>query len=78
VVWDQRDPFSGEDDPPVPFDWPWPATKATAVDALGQPQPAEVVGGRVQLRVSPTPLFVTPTDRPRPPVAGYWGAWIFR
>jgi hypothetical protein len=24
VVWDLRDPFTGEDDPPEPFDWPWP------------------------------------------------------
>ena len=59
VVWEQRDSFSGEDDPPVPFDWPWPATRATAVDALGQPQPAEVVDGRVRLQVSDTPLLVT-------------------
>jgi hypothetical protein len=36
VVWEQRDPFHGEDEPPVAFDWPWPAARATAVDALGQ------------------------------------------
>ena len=59
VVWDHRDSFSGEDDPPVPFDWPWPATRATATDAFGRPQPAEVLDGRVRLRVSVTPLFVT-------------------
>jgi hypothetical protein len=59
VVWEQRDSFSGEDDPPVAFDWPWPATRATAVDAFGQPQPAEVLDGRLHLRVSDTPLFVT-------------------
>jgi hypothetical protein len=59
VVWDQRDAFTGGDDPPVPFDWPWPAPRATAVDAFGQPQPAEVAGGRLRLQVSDTPLFVT-------------------
>jgi hypothetical protein len=59
VVWEPRDSFGGEDDPPVPFDWPWPATGAAAVDALGQPQPAEVVDGRLRLRVSDTPLLVT-------------------
>ena len=59
VVWDQRDAFTGEDDPPVPFDWPWPAPRATAVDAFGQPQPAEVLDGRLRLQVSDTPLFVT-------------------
>jgi hypothetical protein len=58
VVWEQRDSFDGEDEPPVAFDWPWPAARATAVDALGQVQPAEVLDGRVQLRVSLTPLFV--------------------
>jgi hypothetical protein len=35
VVWEQRDSFSGEDEPPVAFAWPWPAGAATAVDALG-------------------------------------------
>jgi hypothetical protein len=59
VVWDRRDPFTGEDDPPVPFDWPWPEPRAAAVDAFGQPQPAEVAGGRLHLQVSDTPLFVT-------------------
>jgi hypothetical protein len=34
-VWEQRDPFHRKDEPPVAFDWPWPA-RATAVDALGQ------------------------------------------
>jgi hypothetical protein len=59
VVWDQRDSFTGEDDPPVPFDWPWPATRAAAVDAFGQGQPAQVLDGRLRLPVSVTPLFVT-------------------
>jgi hypothetical protein len=59
VVWERRDSFSGEDGPPVPFDWPWPAPRAAAVDALGQPQPAEVHDGRVHLRVSDTPLLLS-------------------
>jgi hypothetical protein len=58
VVWEQRDPFHGEDEPPVPFEWPWPAPRANAVDALGQAQPAEVLDGRVRLRVSLTPVFI--------------------
>ena len=40
------------------FDWPWPAARASAVDALGQAQPAEALDGRVKLRVSLTPLFI--------------------
>lgn len=59
VVWDQRDSFSGEDDPPVAFDWPWPEARAAAVDAFGQPQPAEVRDGRVHLETSITPLLIT-------------------
>ena len=56
--WEQRDSFDGEDEPPVAFDWPWPAARAKAVDALGQVQPAGLLDGRVQLRVSLTPLFI--------------------
>jgi hypothetical protein len=59
VVWEQRDSFDGEDEPPVAFDWPWPAARADAVDALGQVQPAELRDGRVALQVSLTPLFVS-------------------
>jgi hypothetical protein len=59
VVWDHRDSFSGEDDPPVPFDWPWPTPRATAVDAFGHPHPAEVREGRLHLQVSNTPVFLT-------------------
>jgi len=49
----------GEDEPPVHFQWPWPAGEARAVDALGQAQPAEVRDGRLELAVSVTPLLVT-------------------
>jgi hypothetical protein len=42
----------------VPFDWPWPAAAATAVDTFGQAQPVELRNGRVQLQVSLTPIFV--------------------
>jgi hypothetical protein len=59
VVWDQRDPFTGEDDPPVPFEWPWPATRAVAVDVFGRPQPAEVSDASLHLQVSGTALLVT-------------------
>jgi hypothetical protein len=59
VMWQQRDSFYGEDEPPVPFEWPWPSSSATAIDALGQIQPVEVRDGRVRLHVSLTPLFVT-------------------
>ena len=59
VVWDQRDSFTGEDQPPVPFDRPWPADGATAVDAFGHIHPAELRDSRLRLAVSVDPLFVT-------------------
>jgi hypothetical protein len=58
VVWEQRDPFTGEGQPPAAFGWPWPAAGAHAVDALGQAHPAAVRDGRVELAVSLTPVFV--------------------
>jgi hypothetical protein len=59
VVWDQRDSFTGEDQPPVPLDWPWSPPAARAVDAFGHAQPAEPGDGRLRLQVAATPLFVT-------------------
>jgi Beta-galactosidase len=59
VVWEQRDSFTGEDEPPVAFEWPWSAATATAVDALRQRQAVELADGRLRLRVSVTPLLVT-------------------
>jgi hypothetical protein len=58
VVWDRRDAFGGEDESPVSFAWPWPADRVEAVDALGQAQPARVAGGRVELAVAVTPVFL--------------------
>jgi hypothetical protein len=31
VVWQQRDSFDGEDEPQMPFGWPWSATRGTAL-----------------------------------------------
>ena len=72
VVWEQRDSFHGEDEPPVAFDWPWPAARASAVDALGQAQPAELLDGRVKLRCRSRPCSSPPTDGSQnpPPTTG--------
>jgi len=59
VVWDRRDAFAGEDEPPVPFEWPWPSGRASAVDALGHAPPVAVRDGRIRLEVSLTPVFVS-------------------
>jgi hypothetical protein len=58
VVWEQRDPFTGEDAPPVPFAWPWSAKHAHAVDALGTKVPVTVEAGRLRLSVSLTPIYL--------------------
>lgn len=38
VLWDHRDTFAGEDEPPVTITWPWPAATVTITDAFGQTQ----------------------------------------
>ena len=60
--WSQVEPEPGRwtfDAVDAFLDWPWPATRATAVDAFGQDQPTQLLDGRLRLQVSVTPLFVT-------------------
>ncbi|MEV0614767.1 hypothetical protein AB0I81_15665 [Nonomuraea sp. NPDC050404] len=59
VAWLRRDGLAGEDEPPVPFAWPWPLPAAHAVDAFGAGVSADVAGGRVRLSLSVTPAFIT-------------------
>jgi len=58
VVWDHRDPFDGEDDPPVTVTWPWPGDKATVTDTFGHSWTVPGQDGRIRLTVCDTPLFV--------------------
>src|SRR5205814_3510328 len=58
VLWDQRDPFDGEDQPPVTVTWPWPAAAATVTDAFGQSWTAPAQDGKLRLPVTGTPLLV--------------------
>jgi hypothetical protein len=60
VLWEHRDMFDGEDEPPVTVTWSWSAPTATAIDALGETPATEVRDGRLRLPVSLTPIFVTP------------------
>jgi hypothetical protein len=59
VLWDQRDAFHGEDEPPVTVTWPWPAAAAAVTDAFGQARTARSQDGQLRLPVSVTPLFIT-------------------
>jgi hypothetical protein len=58
VVWERRDSFDGESEPPVDVRLPWSESTARAIDAFGKAQPAEVVEGEVRFAVSDTPLFI--------------------
>jgi hypothetical protein len=60
VVWDHRDPFDGEDEPPVEVTWPWPAPAATVTDAFGRAWTVSGQDAQIRLPVSDTPLFVEP------------------
>ncbi|MEU6410056.1 hypothetical protein [Microbispora sp. NPDC046933] len=72
VLWNRRDTaddtadvmVDGEDRPPVPVSWPWPASAATAVDAFGRPHAVEVRERRLRLAVSDTPVFVSTVVSP--------------
>jgi hypothetical protein len=58
VIWDHRDPFDGEDEPPADVTWPWPAAAAILTDVFGRTSVARRQDGQVCLPVSGTPLFV--------------------
>jgi hypothetical protein len=58
AVWDHRDPFDGEDEPPMEVTWPWPASAATVTDVFGRTWTTRPENGQIRLPVSVTPLFV--------------------
>ena len=58
VLWEDRDAFHGEDEPPVTVTWPWPAETATVTDVFGKARTVRGRDGRIRLPVSGTPLFV--------------------
>jgi hypothetical protein len=58
VLWEHRDAFAGEEQPPVAVSWPWPTVTATVTDAFGQRRAVRSDGGRIGLAVSDTPLLV--------------------
>ncbi len=58
ALWDHRDAFDGEDEPPVTIAWPWPAATATVTDVFGQTRTVRAQDSQIRLPVSLTPLFV--------------------
>ncbi|HMH91837.1 MAG TPA: hypothetical protein VK586_12235 [Streptosporangiaceae bacterium] len=67
VLWDQRDAFHGEDEPPVIVTWPWPAATAAVTDAFGQARTVRSQDSQLRLPVSVTPLFITEEPVPQAP-----------
>jgi hypothetical protein len=61
VIWDHRDPFDGENEPPVEVTWPWPTSAATVTDVFGHGWTTRCQDGQIRLPVSGTPLFVEPS-----------------
>jgi hypothetical protein len=60
VVWDQRDWFDGEEQPPVTVHLPWPAEAPRVIDAFGVEHPVTSRDGRLHLAVTDTPMFIEP------------------
>lgn len=60
VVWERRNAFSGEDEPPTPLTWEWHASRAWAADVFGEPVPTRVHDGCLSLEISLTPVFIEP------------------
>ena len=58
VLWEQRDSYSGEDLPPVPFRFAWNMGGARAMDALGNIILPEIRCEEIFLMVSNTPIFL--------------------
>ena len=58
VVWQRRDAFSGEDDPPVSLQLPWPHKAANALDILGNDIAMNVTEKTLEIDVSLTPIFI--------------------
>jgi len=60
VLWDQRDPFDGEDQPPLTVTWPWSAPVAVITDAFGRSRTLQAQDGELHLTVTDTPLLIEP------------------
>jgi hypothetical protein len=61
VLWDHRDAFSGEDEPPAAISVPWQAATCMVTDAFGAERVECPGDGQIELPVSATPLFVSAT-----------------
>jgi hypothetical protein len=58
VVWQRRDAFGGEDEPPIKFAWPAQLPDPKATDALGNAVGVTQANGQVSVMLSNTPIYV--------------------
>lgn len=58
AIWQRRDTFTGEDQPPIDVSLPWMGGPVTAVDVLGNMIDATIADGNLNLPVSVTPIFI--------------------
>lgn len=58
IVWERRDLLSGENEPPITYEWSANLAQPEAIDALGQPVPVKFKDGRLSVQLSVTPIFI--------------------
>jgi hypothetical protein len=58
VLWERRDTFTGEDQPPTVVELPWHSAAAAATDTFGQAIPVQLAGTSLRLPVSDTPIYL--------------------
>lgn len=58
IAWQERDPFDGEDLPPVETVLPWVHPTVTVTDAFGRTADVTPRDGQLVLQMTDTPLFV--------------------
>ena len=59
VVWEKRDAFLGDDQPPTSLTIKWSKSKPQAMNVFGDAIPTQVIDGRsLHLSVSHTPVFI--------------------
>lgn len=58
VIWERRDLFYGEDQPPITFEFQTGFNSATVTDVFGKAETKSTVNGILSLNITDTPLFI--------------------
>jgi hypothetical protein len=76
VIWEKRDLFDGEDQPPTKFLFNINAQQVKITDVFGRESIKVVSGGTVELGISDTPLYLEAIEVQLPRKRPWW--WRFR